>query len=66
MYPNKFYTDWLVNEMVKLNKAMRESNHKKEDAKNITVLNYEEGYCKALSEVISDLREVLNHGEEDS
>lgn len=65
MFPNRFYTEWLVNEMIKLNKKVRESSHKKDSTNNSTVLNYEEGYCKALVEVISDLREVLNYEEEE-
>lgn len=66
MFPNKFYTDWLVNELVKLNKKVRESRH---DMENVHIkdsrLYYEKGYSNALVEVIMDLREVLNYDEED-
>lgn len=66
MFPNRFYTEWLVNEMVKLNKKLRESRHTIEDNKTKQGrIVYEKGYSNALVEVIEDLREVLNHGEED-
>jgi hypothetical protein len=65
MYPNKFYTEWLVNEIVKLNKKLRESKQKKDISKDTNILNHESGYCKAMTEVLEDLREVLNYGDED-
>lgn len=56
MQPNRFYTEWLSDEIVKLNKIVRECKHNLDQCPS----EYETGYCQALVEVIKDLRGVLN------
>lgn len=54
MQPNRFYTEWLVNEIVMLKKKIRELEHMKESL-------YNEGYIDGIKYVIGDLRDVLNY-----
>lgn len=54
MQPNRFYTEWLVNEIVMLKKKIRELEHKEESG-------YNKGYIDAINYVIEDLRDVLNY-----
>lgn len=54
MYPNRFYTEWLVNEIVMLKKKIRELEHKEEST-------YNKGYIEGIKYVIEDLRDVLNY-----
>lgn len=54
MYPNRFYTEWLVNEIVMLKKKIRELEHKEESS-------YNKGYIEGINYVIEDLRDVLNY-----
>lgn len=54
MYPNRFYTEWLVNEIVMLKKKIRELEHKDESP-------YNKGYIEGINYVIEDLRDVLNY-----
>ena len=54
MQPNRFYTEWLVNEIVMLKKIIRELEHKEESL-------YNKGYIEGIKYVIEDLRDVLNY-----
>ena len=54
MQPNRFYTEWLVNEIVMLKKKIRELEHKEESS-------YNKGYIEGIKYVIDDLRDVLNY-----
>ena len=67
MYPNKFYTEWLVNEIVKLNKKRREYEHTIDERyTNNAMYHYYSGYIAAIDYFLKELRDVANYDDQEN